>query len=126
MKSKQRDKIKILYGKDNTGNLYNLDNIIYLKENIPQKCELVTADGGFDYSIDFNKQEQLSYHLIFCEIVAALSILKKGGTFILKIFEIHTNLTVEFIYLLNNYFETVFIVKPYVSRPANSEKIFNM
>ena len=122
MKSKQRDKIKILYGKDNTGNLYNLDNIIYLKENIPQKCELVTADGGFDYSIDFNKQEQLSYHLIFCEIVAALSILKKGGTFILKIFEIHTNLTVEFIYLLNNYFETVNIVKPYVSRPANSEK----
>ena len=123
LKSKQKNKINILTGKDKTGNLYNIDNIKYLRDKFKDnKCDLVTGDGGFDYSIDFNKQEQLSYRLIFCEIVSALSILKNGGNFILKIFEIHTNLTVHFIYLLNIYFETVNIMKPYISRPANSEK----
>ena len=104
LKSKQKNKIKILYGEDKTGNLYNLKNILYLKNNIKNKCDLVTADGGFDYSIDFNKQEQLSYHLIYCEIVSAFTILKKGGDFILKIFEIHTMLTLKLIYLLNFHF----------------------
>ncbi len=118
----KHNKIKILKGADNTGNLYNIDNIQYLIDTIPEKCDFVTADGGFDYSKDFNKQEQISYQLIFCEIVSSLAILKKGGTFVLKIFEIHTLLTVQFLYILNNYFESVIIIKPYTSRPANSEK----
>ncbi len=122
LKKKQNKKITILYGKDKTGNLYNIDNIIHLQDSIKHKCNLVTADGGFDYSIDFNKQEQLSYHLIFCEIVSAFAILKKGGYFILKIFEIHTNVTVQMIYLINLYFEKIDILKPFTSRPANSEK----
>ena len=61
---------------------------------------IITGDGGFDFSIDFNKQEQLAYRMIFCEIVTALSIQKLGGTFICKIFDIYTNLTIQFIYLL--------------------------
>ena len=118
----KRNQITILKGADNTGNLYKVENIQYLIDTIKDKCDFVTGDGGFDYSKDFNKQEQFSYHLIFCEIVSAFAILKKGGIFILKIFEIHTMLTLEFLFLLNNYFETVTIVKPYTSRPANSEK----
>ena len=64
-------------GYDNTGNLYKVENIQYLIDTIKNKCDLVTGDGGFDYSKDFNKQEQFSYHLIFCEIVSAFAILKK-------------------------------------------------
>ena len=76
----------------------------------------------FRSSIDFNKQEQLAYRMIFCEIVSALSIQKKGGIFICKIFDIYTNITLQFIYLLGHFYEEVYITKPYTSRPANSEK----
>ena len=48
--------------------------------------EIITADGGFDFSIDFNKQETLSIKLIFCQICYAIALQKSGGTFILKIF----------------------------------------
>ena len=82
----------------------------------------MTADGGFDFSIDFNKQEQLSYRLIFCEIVLALSIQKKGGTFICKFFDIYTKMTISFIYLIKCFYEKVYLTKPLTSRPANSEK----
>ena len=53
--------------------MYKLDNILeYSKLFDSEKAELVTADGGFDFSYNFNRQEQLSYRIIFCEIVTAL------------------------------------------------------
>lgn len=118
---KNNKNIKITYGSDNTGNLYNIENILYLK-NKYKKMDFITADGGFDFSNDFNKQEELGYKIIFCEIVTALCTQKKGGSFICKIFDSYTPLTIKFLYLLNNYYETVYITKPYTSRPANSEK----
>jgi len=115
--------ITITYGEDNTGNIYNLDNIKSLRRLVDNNnVDFITADGGFDFSIDFNKQEQLAYRMIFCEIVTALSIQKLGGTFICKIFDIYTNLTIQFIYLLGYFYDEVFITKPFTSRPANSEK----
>jgi hypothetical protein len=79
-------------------------------------------DGGFDFSIDFNKQEQLSYRIIFCEIVSALSVQKKGGSFVCKFFDMYTTFTIKLLYLINIFFEKVYITKPLTSRPANSEK----
>ena len=34
-----------------------------------EKADIITADGGFDYSADFNSQEINSNHIIFSEIV---------------------------------------------------------
>jgi 23S rRNA U2552 (ribose-2'-O)-methylase RlmE/FtsJ len=118
---KNNKNIKITYGSDNTGNLYNVDNILYLK-NKYNKMHFITADGGFDFSNNFNKQEEIGYKIIFCEIVTALCTQKEGGAFVCKIFDSYTHLTIKFLYLLNNYYETVYITKPYTSRPANSEK----
>ena len=116
--------LSLLYGADGTGNLYRRKNIEDFIEKSTKngKMDLVTADGGLDYSTNFNYQEQMSLQLIFCEIVTALGILKKGGHFVIKIFDIHTNITLQYIYLLSNIFEEVIINKPYTSRPANSEK----
>ena len=47
---------------------------------------------------------------------------KKGGHFVLKIFDVFKIKTVEVIYLLCNLYENVFIFKPNTSRSANSEK----
>jgi len=123
MNRKKNKNIKIIYGSDGTGNIYNLENVKYFVKKAGRKnMDLVTADGGFDCSCNFDKQEQLSYRLIFCEIVCALALSKENGHFVLKIFDIFTNLTLKFIYLLNNFYEEVIITKPYISKPANSEK----
>ena len=114
--------IRVTYGADNTGNLYNIENIKYLKNKFNNNIDFITADGGFDFSDNFNKQEELSYKIIFCEIVAALSTQKKGGIFICKFFDSYTHTTIKFLYLLYNFYEKVYITKPYTSRPANSEK----
>jgi hypothetical protein len=85
-------------------------------------CDLVTGDGGFDFSIDFNKQEQLSYKLILCEIITNLFIQKKGGCFVCKFFDIYTIETIKLLYFLCCFYNEVYINKPLTSRPANSEK----
>ena len=114
--------ICLTYGKDKTGSLYNLDNIIYLKKYIDQKVDLVTADGGFDYSVDFNSQEVISQKLIFSEIITALTIQKNGGNFVCKIFDIFNYVTLELLWLISCFYEKIIITKPFTSRPANSEK----
>ena len=47
---------------------------------------------------------------------------KYGGTFVLKIFDIFTEPTIDFLYLLSSLYKNVFIMKPETSRIANSEK----
>lgn len=114
--------INITFGTDNTGNLYNIENIKYLKTKFYNSIDFITADGGFDYSTNFNKQEEMSYKIIFCEIVAALSTQKTGGTFVCKIFDSFTFITIRFMFLLFTFYDKVYITKPFTSRPANSEK----
>lgn len=119
----KKHNVNISYGEDGTGNLYNYRNIIKFRDELNGNLvDLVTADGGFDYSIDFNQQEQLSAKLIFAELVCAVNISAKGANFVLKIFDIYTVITVKIIYLLTLYYESVSIIKPHTSRPANSEK----
>ena len=50
-------------------------------------CHLITADGGFDYSNDYNNQEKDSIRLIYSEIFLAMNLQAKHGCFICKIFD---------------------------------------
>lgn len=119
---KKNANVKISYGKDGTGNIYKLENIIEFSKFFNNDATLITADGGFDFSTNFNKQEQSSLQIIFCEIVMALTIQKKGGSFVCKIYDSYTRVSVSFLYLLHSLYTEVHITKPYTSRPANSEK----
>ena len=111
------------YGEDNTGNILNIKNIEHFSKFVGKnKIDLVTGDGGFDVSIDYSNQEYTSIPLIFAQILIALYINKIGGTFILKIFDIHYSATIDLLYILGTVYEKVDIIKPYTSRPANSEK----
>lgn len=115
--------ICVTYGKDNTGDINNLDNIHYIRNLMSgSQSYLVTADGGFDEGTDFNNKEQLHYFLILNEIYSALCLQKETGYFILKVFDIFTATSVHLLYLLNLTYEEVFIYKPKTSRPTNSEK----
>lgn len=109
-------------GADKTGNLISLENFLYCAEKYKNKMDIVTADGGFDFSVDFNRQERMATQLIFCEVYYALAMQKPGGSFILKIFDVFHKTTVDILYILSYYYNQVSIMKPYTSRVANSEK----
>ena len=105
------------------GNLYLYNDVIkYVRNFQNKKAFIVTADGGFDYSSDFNGQEISSCQIIYSECVVALNILKEKGTFVCKVFDLFTSTMIKIIYLLYMNFEEVYFYKPETSRPANSEK----
>jgi 23S rRNA U2552 (ribose-2'-O)-methylase RlmE/FtsJ len=111
-------------GIDGTGNLYHLDNLLYVRDKYAHSMDFITADGGFDYSLDFNSQEENSLNLIFAEICFAIIMQKKGGSFIIKMYDTFSSGSMELIYLLSYLYEEIIITKPSPSRPANSEKYF--
>ena len=137
---KQHPEVIISTGVDGTGNIYNIDNILSLEklilhhtnnnDNIVDDVrdvrdgivDFITADGGFDYSIDYNYQEQASSKLIFCEIITALKYQRMGGNFVCKFFDINSYITVEMLYILYLAYDKITIYKPLTSRIANSEK----
>lgn len=114
--------VKLEYGKDGTGNLLSLDNYLHCCEKYRHSMDIVTADGGFDFSSNFNHQEVLAQTLVVSEVLYALSLQKPGGNFVLKIFDTFTRVTVDIIHLLAAFYTDVIIIKPNTSRVANSEK----
>ena len=117
----KKNNITVLFGKNGTGDLCDL-TVIDDFCDCARTCDFVTADGGFDFSSDFNGQEEMSTKLIMCEIYAALRLMSQGGTFVLKIFDIHNTTTVGLLFVLSLFFDSMSFVKPLSSRPANSEK----
>lgn len=114
--------IYIENGYDNTGNIINTLNFDNCVKKYFHSMDLITGDGGFDFSLDFNKQEINMVNLLFSQISYAIFMQKKNGIFILKIFDFFLSSTIDLIFLLTNFYEKVYITKPLTSRCANSEK----
>ena len=96
--------INIEKGIDNTGNLYNEENFKYCCQNYKDLFEIITADGGIDFSQDFNNQEVMASRLLITQVFYALSMQKTDGTFILKIFDIFNKTSIDIVYLLSYYY----------------------
>jgi 23S rRNA U2552 (ribose-2'-O)-methylase RlmE/FtsJ len=114
--------VKIENGADGTGDLTRAENLRYCWEHYHNSMDLITGDGGFDFSVDFNRQEVSSTKLIFCQIAYAIAMQAKGGTFIIKFFDTFTSASIDLLFLLSILYKDVYFVKPYTSRCANSEK----
>lgn len=132
-------RFKITYGADGTGNLYT-NWTSFVNEVLTthkQGLDLVTADGGFDVesiqpkpgekSIEkstenYARQEFLSSRLIICELLTAINVLKVGGIAMIKVFDTVTSLSAQVVYLAAICSESISLIKPISSRPANSER----
>jgi len=119
--------VHITYGADNTGNLYSLENQDAFASSAAAhltggKADVYTADGGFDFSADFNGQENTVQRLLIAEALAGLTTLRVGGTMILKLFDMKHKATLDFIWVLSMCFDHTGLIKPRTSRPANSER----
>ena len=119
---KNNKNVEIVNGPDNTGNLYSPCNFDYCFNTFKNSKEIITADGGFDFSIDFNKQEHMASRLILTEVFYAIMMQKKDGVFILKMFDTFLKPSSDILYILTSFYETVRICKPNTSRIANSER----
>jgi 23S rRNA U2552 (ribose-2'-O)-methylase RlmE/FtsJ len=119
---RQNKNVFIETGADKTGNILSLDNYIYCREKYGSTMDLITADGGFDFSLDFNNQEINIAKLLFAQIIYALSMQKKGGCFVLKIFDTFMQHSIDLLAILSSFYDKVYIIKPQTSRYANSEK----
>lgn len=109
-------------GIDKTGNLLHIENFIDIALRFGSQMEFITADGGFDFSDDFNRQEICILPLLVAQICYALCLQKMSWSFILKVFDCFLLPTVDLLYLLSSFYERVYVSKPLTSRMANSER----
>ena len=119
---KKNPNVTIETGADRRGDLYNPANLTHCWENYRNSMHLITGDGGFDSSIDFNRQETLALRLILAQVAYAVAMQARGGTFILKMFDICLAASVDILYMLSGLYQEVHVVKPHTSRYANSER----
>jgi cap2 methyltransferase len=121
------------FGADNSGDVTVRANVEGLVERVRTlaaardsgnggKVFLVTADGSVDCQDNPNEQESMTGPLHFCELVASVAVLERGGAAILKAFTIFENETVALLYMFGLLFERVRVCKPPSSKQGNSEK----
>ena len=114
--------VMIETGADETGNLLSYENFVHVCNKYGATMDFITADGGFDFSMDFSHQEEQAADLIFAQISYAICLQKKHGCFVLKVYDMFTKYTVDMLALLASLYEQVYVTKPNTSRAANSEK----
>jgi 23S rRNA U2552 (ribose-2'-O)-methylase RlmE/FtsJ len=120
---KRFPQIQLNYGEDDTGNIMSQDNQKHFS-SLTQGSQIFTADGGFDFSVDYNNQEQLAFPLLMASFTIGLECLAKGGTMIVKLFDIYSQSTQDLFLGTSRLFKRFTIYKPATSRPCNSERYF--
>jgi len=116
--------IRIHYGEDGTGDIYYINNQDSFVKEVSPNVNLFTADGGFDFSIDYSSQEVDVYHLLLCSSIIGLQVLLVGGSFVLKLFDCNSPHTKHLIIILGRCFKQWTLYKPAITRPCNSERYF--
>jgi 23S rRNA U2552 (ribose-2'-O)-methylase RlmE/FtsJ len=115
--------INVEYGPNRDGNIMNPENQEYFIEKA-RTSHLFTADGGFDFSEEYDKQEINMFPLILNSAIIALNVLAQNGICVIKIFDTHYQITKDLMGLLASQFRQWCVYKPATSRPCNSERYF--
>jgi 23S rRNA U2552 (ribose-2'-O)-methylase RlmE/FtsJ len=117
--------VHLIYGPTRTGNIYEPCN--------QEECvtavgaggaQLVTADGGFDFSEDFTNQEKTIVRLLVSSAIILVRTVATEGDIVLKLFDCNSQVTRDLVYLLASCFGSWSLYKPVTSRPCNSEWYF--
>jgi 23S rRNA U2552 (ribose-2'-O)-methylase RlmE/FtsJ len=114
--------IKLHYGTDGTGDIYKIENQDSFVKATTQSVNIFTADGGFDFSVNYEIQEHRVFHLLVSSAITGLQCMAVDGVFILKLFDIFSDSTRALIILISQCFQEWILYKPSLSRPCNSER----
>lgn len=121
---KKSPMLTIEYGSDETGDIMIPANQSAFLKKCRGRCNIFTADGGFDFSEHYGTQEDEVFTLLLSSALIGLQSLVKGGDFVLKMFDIELKPTRDLIALLSICFDQWTLYKPALSRPCNAEKYF--
>ncbi|XP_015587359.1 cap-specific mRNA (nucleoside-2'-O-)-methyltransferase 1 [Cephus cinctus] len=115
------------YGPKEDGNVYDPENQksfykLIMEHTNGLGLHFMMSDGGFSVDGQENIQEILSKQLYLCQCLVALMIVRTGGHFVTKLFDLFTPFSAGLIYLMYRCFDKICIFKPNSSRPANSER----
>ncbi|XP_012281149.1 cap-specific mRNA (nucleoside-2'-O-)-methyltransferase 1 [Orussus abietinus] len=115
------------YGPKDDGNVFDSENQRAFRDLIMRQTKgvgvhFMMSDGGFSVKDRENIQEILSQQLYLCQCLVSLMIVRDGGHFVTKLFDIFTPFSVGLVYLMYRCFSEVCLFKPNSSRPANSER----
>ena len=116
--------VRLHYGVDGSGDIYNGENQDSFVKACAPGVNLFTADGGFDFSINYDIQEQRAYRLLVCSATTGLRCLMTDGVFVLKLFDIFSQASTILVGLIASCFSEWTLYKPALSRPCNSERYF--
>lgn len=120
--------VDVHYGKDGTGNILLEENQNAFVDTVrlkhPEGVHFFTADGGFDFSNDYNAQEDSVFSLLLAEAILGLRVLMRGGICIIKCFDTFEKPTHDLIWLLSRAFCEWGLIKPHTSRAGNAERYF--
>lgn len=108
-----------------TGDLYSMPVVRSFVDGVLDAgsfADVVTADGGFDFSDDYDGQEMSMSRLIISEVYTALMVQRSGGVLVLKVFDLFDERMLSVLQAVSLQYRTVCIAKPRASRPANSER----
>ncbi|XP_012525209.1 cap-specific mRNA (nucleoside-2'-O-)-methyltransferase 1 [Monomorium pharaonis] len=115
------------YGPKENGDVMDAQNqeafqSLIMKHTNNKGVHFMMSDGGFSVEGQENIQEILSKQLYLCQCLVALRIVRPGGHFVTKLFDLFTPFSIGLIYLMYKCFDSISIFKPNSSRPANSER----
>jgi 23S rRNA U2552 (ribose-2'-O)-methylase RlmE/FtsJ len=119
----ERPQIHIHEGADGTGDILkriNQDAFV----DVAKGAHIYTADGGFDFSSDYDAQEDSVFPLLLAEFLIGLQVLTPGGCMIIKCFDTLELPTLDLLWIASRCFREWSIVKPKTSRAGNAERYF--
>eukprot|EP01060_Flectonema_neradi_P011919 TRINITY_DN18867_c0_g1_i1.p1 TRINITY_DN18867_c0_g1~~TRINITY_DN18867_c0_g1_i1.p1 ORF type:complete len:444 (+),score=90.25 TRINITY_DN18867_c0_g1_i1:69-1400(+) len=128
-KKKTLPKDFIRWGPTEDGDVTSAANLISLAMHVRSETDnkgvsVVMGDGGVIEESSYEEMETQLRSVILGEILTMSLTLAKGGNFVLKVLDANTSFTISMLWYLYNEFEEVALVKPLLSRPANSERYF--
>jgi 23S rRNA U2552 (ribose-2'-O)-methylase RlmE/FtsJ len=125
---RKHPEILLEYGRDQSGDILLPENqkvfLDRVKQLSNQGVSIFTADGGFDFSVDYSKQELMVFPLLVSSFTIGLQCLKKGGTIVIKCFDMYSKATQDLCIGTSLFFDKFVIYKPATSRPCNSERYY--
>jgi hypothetical protein len=114
-----------LFGPTRTGNIYEPCNQDECAKAVGSTgAQLVTADGGFDFSEDFTGQEKSILRLLVSSAIILLRSVAEKGDIVIKLFDCNSPATRDLVALMASCFQHWTLYKPVTSRPCNSEWYF--
>ena len=114
--------VKVHLGLTGDGDMMSAPSLLHSFRKHGGTCDIVTGDGGFDFTADFANQEAKSLPLAFAQVAFALAVQAVGGTFVLKLFDTTSTASIDLLFMLCCAYDRVDIYKPNTSRSANSER----